>query len=1176
MEFRLKLGLDSSCSSSFSLASSSSSLSYQCLSFLHVDHPLHAYYVYLRDSGCSVSQANPRLLPSKVLLLSQLVYTRPLTPSKTNLNTTAPSPPPSSSFSRSASQKTKKEEEEGAAPAHAEDDDKEDEEEERSVKEDRRMDRRDKNERWRDSSSSSASFLRNSEDTPDLKESEKREREDKHLGERSSGESVVSLHPGLLKKKEEKKEEEDVKTKKQKKEASLQMRKIEEEEENRSLVGEVEEEERDSGNLIIGKCMQQPGDRVDGEPEEEGARGGDEKKEKKFSSSSTLQVITTTKEEEERCSSSFNVRERESEKESRSEEGQLQGEEEAKSSSPRKEDEKVRKKMKTEDEEEQEEKEMATKTKKKIKILSIKKTKNEKKEDEDIGRDTGRKKVKEEEEGAGGLSLLMSYGTDDEEEEGEKEKEEEKNKKERSSEEKGEKDRSSSTFLKEKQGETSSCDEKSSLESRNEICERMKKEKEEEEERERKKREEEQEQPKKKRKLDFRRSRSKSPVSIHPDNTTSSSYTPEENEKENKTRKKDLSTAGHSPLSSSSSFSSSSLDSSSHRLNAHEESRGEEEEETGGHSMRRRDRQTPRLSFTIERRRPSASNSTASTSRNESAKERRSLSRGAEGGEGREFVVQPASGRTHREEEKQEREEHGEEEETDERKLAKIKKSLAEVPALCWVPPNEKLSLSPVTSLVIQQVGCWLMENADDLTVEFVLKMQDADDRRFSFLNKATMDYRYFKYVVQRVLREKRKDEKSSVPTPLNLEWHPITRAFVARLRFEYHLEQKKISEQPGKGMRDKEKQPLLTQNLINENASKAAAVSASLAAIAEEIAAAKEACAATLLSRRNQRIPTRPDAQKKASENLPSSQTTTPSVGIRPSAISPSLRSPPPPPPLPISIVPEYDTAAMPDDEDDEDEDSHQVEEASLTFSGAKKKTSVGRAMESPVGRLSSPTVQADTCPSKRGDEGNQTITEVSSSSNSDALTTKEGEKVSIKGTKKPTGMKVIAVRRSTQDTGKTLLPESQKTANATVQGQGELSKNEKRSVSSDNEASSGNVNTSESSVGGGVAGDSSNTLSTAGMEPAMIVATALANPSFIPAAIAHFTVEMYKASAAGDASAYAVLYAAYCQLCTYASAGAVLGGGNMSVAPGSQKQANISTDKSLPPGLGTAASQS
>lgn len=34
---------------------------------------------------------------------------------------------------------------------------------------------------------------------------------------------------------------------------------------------------------------------------------------------------------------------------------------------------------------------------------------------------------------------------------------------------------------------------------------------------------------------------------------------------------------------------------------------------------------------------------------------------------------------------------------------------------------------------------------------------------------------RFLRYVLQRVLREKRKDdEKSSVPTSLNLEWHPI------------------------------------------------------------------------------------------------------------------------------------------------------------------------------------------------------------------------------------------------------------------------------------------------------------------------------------------------------------------------------------------------------------------
>lgn len=397
-------------------------------------------------------------------------------------------------------------------------------------------------------------------------------------------------------------------------------------------------------------------------------------------------------------------------------------------------------------------------------------------------------------------------------------------------------------------------------------------------------------------------------------------------------------------------------------------------------------------------------------------------------------------------------------------------------------------------------------------------------------------------------------------------------------------MEQKKISEQPGKGKGMREKQSLLTQNLINENASKAAAVSASLAAMAEEIAAAKEACAATLLSRRNQRIPTRPDAQKKDSENPPSSQTCTSLAGIKSSALSSSLRGPPPPPPLPISIVPEYDTTATPDDdEDDDDKDPyHQVAEASSTFSGAKKQTSVDRAVESPIGRLSSPAVHADTgvtaCPSKRGDEGSKTA-DVLSNSHGDGLTTKEGERVSKKGTKKPTkGMKVIAVKKSTQDTaGKTLLPGSQKTTNATVEEQGELLRNEKRAVSSDNVAGSGSVNTSESSLGGGVAGDSSSkTLSTAGMEPAVIVATALATPSFIPAAIAHFTVEMYKASAAGDASAYAVLYAAYCQLCTYASAGAVLGGGNMSVAPGSHKPANISTDGSLPPGLGVPAGQS
>lgn len=369
--------------------------------------------------------------------------------------------------------------------------------------------------------------------------------------------------------------------------------------------------------------------------------------------------------------------------------------------------------------------------------------------------------------------------------------------------------------------------------------------------------------------------------------------------------------------------------------------------------------------------------------------------------------------------------------------------------------------------------------------------------------------------------------------------------------------------------MRDREK-PLLTQNLINENASKAAAISASLAAIAEEIAAAKEACAATLLSRRNQVPPTRPGGHRKETDSLPRKTPTE----VRQPASTGSLR-PPPPPPLPISIVPEYDTTATPDDEEGGE---------SPMPSDAEKTSAANRRSPPQAGYCAADTTAVS---SKRGgNAGNRAagtteafprgslVSGSNNNSSSGVSAARAVEKVSIKkGTKKQTGVKVVAPKKS-QDTATTLVTGSQKTDHTGHQ-QAELLKKEVSLLSTDHTTGSEPANLSESSAGrgggggGGGAAADSGTLSTAGMEPAMIVATALANPSFIPAAIAHFTVEMYKASAAGDASTYAVLYAAYCQLCTYASASAVLGAGGVAAAPGSQKPPNMPTEGNPLPGL-------
>ncbi|KFG54278.1 putative splicing factor, arginine/serine-rich protein 8, partial [Toxoplasma gondii FOU] len=176
---------------------------------------------------------------------------------------------------------------------------------------------------------------------------------------------------------------------------------------------------------------------------------------------------------------------------------------------------------------------------------------------------------------------------------------------------------------------------------------------------------------------------------------------------------------------------------------------------------------------------------------------------------------------------------------------AAVAEALEELPPLPWAKANAKLQFKDVESLILHQVGCWLLAKGDEEMVNFAQQMT-TDDPRFFFLKRDTLAFCYFKYVLRCVCREKQKRTDTS-QAPLQLRLHPVTRAFLARLRFEYHLAQK--AQAPSDSSRSSD---VLTQDAINENAAAAAAASAVRAA---EAAAIEEARAAEALALRQQTL---------------------------------------------------------------------------------------------------------------------------------------------------------------------------------------------------------------------------------------------------------------------------------------------------------------------------------
>ncbi|CBZ53776.1 putative splicing factor, arginine/serine-rich 8 [Neospora caninum Liverpool] len=178
----------------------------------------------------------------------------------------------------------------------------------------------------------------------------------------------------------------------------------------------------------------------------------------------------------------------------------------------------------------------------------------------------------------------------------------------------------------------------------------------------------------------------------------------------------------------------------------------------------------------------------------------------------------------------------------DEEDPAAVAEALAELPPLAWAKANAKLQLKDVESLIIHQIGCWLLAKGDEAIAEFAQQMT-TEDPRFFFLKRDTLAFCYFKYVLRCVCREKQR-QADGAKTPLPLRLHPVARAFLARLRFEHHLAHKTPA--PDAKTQSSE---VLTQDAINENA---AAASAASAAAAAEAAAIEEARAAEALARRH------------------------------------------------------------------------------------------------------------------------------------------------------------------------------------------------------------------------------------------------------------------------------------------------------------------------------------
>eukprot|EP00070_Physeter_catodon_P036975 XP_028343869.1 uncharacterized protein LOC114485976 [Physeter catodon] len=110
---------------------------------------------------------------------------------------------------------------------------------------------------------------------------------------------------------------------------------------------------------------------------------------------------------------------------------------------------------------------------------------------------------------------------------------------------------------------------------------------------------------------------------------------------------------------------------------------------------------------------------------------------------------------------------------------------------------------------------------------------------------------RFCRYVMQCVLRHK-KETRPTRKFQLT-RWHSLTRSFIARLKFEFHLLQKQKLTPPKAAATDNE--AALTQELINENAAATAAAAAAAARAAEEAAATEAAALAAEAPRLGLRV---------------------------------------------------------------------------------------------------------------------------------------------------------------------------------------------------------------------------------------------------------------------------------------------------------------------------------
>ncbi|PFH37292.1 hypothetical protein BESB_037500 [Besnoitia besnoiti] len=373
----------------------------------------------------------------------------------------------------------------------------------------------------------------------------------------------------------------------------------------------------------------------------------------------------------------------------------------------------------------------------------------------------------------------------------------------------------------------------------------------------------------------------------------------------------------------------------------------------------------------------------------------------------------------------------------DERDPDAVVAALDELPELPWAKPNDKLKLTDVSALIIHQIGCWLLVSGEETMVDFALQMT-SEDSRFFFLDRTQIAFCYFRYVLRSVLRAK-KEGRPTAKAPAQLTWHPVTRAFLARLRFEHHLSQKKV-QTTAEGASHADGDEVLTESSINEHAAAAAAASSALAA---EAAAIEERRTAEALALRDMLA----GAAGAGFRGLETQWAPEGSVVCTPGG-------------APQTLAPDTQNSTNP-----------------VTVA------EVESAAESTTESLNSASAQSylSDC---NGDDAQASL-----------------------------------AARDSQAAAAT--PASQSAPSPSASGAWAVEPRGDQGAPAAAEVPEGCTSPVE--------------------DPAALVARAVADPSYVPTAVSLLTTDMYAAGAAGDAPRYAILYAAYCQLCTYVKAAAM-----------------------------------